>query len=103
MWAQLIKTRLKDGSEAGLQQLIQQLRAAEQADSGLVRSSIMREQDDPNSLSMLVVFESEEHARAREADPRREVGIAAARATMAEIFDGPPSFTDLVVVEEYSP
>ena len=103
MWAQLIRTRLKDGSEEGLQQLVQQLRDAEQPGSGLLRTLVMREQQDPNALSMLVLFESEEKARLRENDPRRAEGLAAARATMAKIFDGPPSFTDLTVVEEYTP
>jgi quinol monooxygenase YgiN len=103
MWAQLIKTRVKDGSEAGLQRLFQQLRDAEQADSGLVRTLAMHDQADPNSLSILVVFESEEQARARENDPRRADALAAARATMAEVFDGAPSFTDLVVIEEFTP
>jgi hypothetical protein len=27
----------------------------------------------------------------------------AARSTMAEIFDGPPEFTDLTVVNDYTP
>ena len=103
MWAQLIKTRVKDGSEDGLQQLFQQLRDAEQSDSGLVRTLVLREQHDPNALSMLVVFESEQKARARENDPRRADALAAARATMAQILDGPPSFTDFAVVEEYTP
>jgi hypothetical protein len=46
----------------------------------------------------LVVFESEEHARAREQDQRRQQGLQIAAATMKEIFDGPPEFTDLLVV-----
>ena len=103
MWAQLIKARVKEGSEEGLERLFQQLRDAEQADSGIVRTLVMREQQDPNSLSMLVVFESEEKARARESDPRRNEGLGAARATMAEIFDSAPSFTDFVVVAEHTP
>ena len=102
MWAQLIRTRVKDGSEEALERLFQQLRAAEQADSGLVRTLVMREQSDPNAVAMLVVFESEEQARARENDPRRAEGLAAVRATMAEVLDGPPSFTDFVV-KEYTP
>lgn len=103
MWAQMIKTRVKDGSEAELRKLFQQLRDAEQADSGLVRTLAMRDQNDPSSLSLLVVFESEEKARARENDPRRAEGLAAARATMAEVFDGAPSFTDMIVIEEFAP
>lgn len=52
---------------------------------------------------MLVVFESEEKARAREADPRREEGLAGARAMMAEVFDGRPEFVDLTVVKDFTP
>ncbi|HEY7137313.1 MAG TPA: antibiotic biosynthesis monooxygenase [Acidimicrobiia bacterium] len=100
MWAQLIKTRLKPGREHDLGRLYEQLQAVEQVGSGLVRSTAMRDQNDPGSVYMLVVFESEEKARARENDPRREDGLQAARATMDEIFESAPEFTDLVVVAE---
>jgi len=100
MWAQIIKTRVKPGSEADLAVLTDQLKAAEQADSGLIRSTTMRDQNDPNSIYIMVVFDNEESARAREQDPRREPGLAAARETMARIFDGPPEFVDLEVVTE---
>jgi quinol monooxygenase YgiN len=103
MWAQMITTRVKEGSEAQLEKLFQQLRDAEQPDSGLVRTLVLRDQDDPSSLSMLVVFDSEASARARESDPRRADGLAAARATMAEVFDGAPSFKDMIVIEEFTP
>jgi quinol monooxygenase YgiN len=72
MWAQLIKTRLKPGKEEDLERLYQQLRATEQPGSGLVRSTAMRDQKDPRSVCMMVVFESEEKARAREQDSRRK-------------------------------
>lgn len=101
MWAQLITTRLKPGKDDDLQVLVDQLRATEQPDSGLVRSTLMRHQNDPSRVYMMVVFGSEEQARAREGDPRREAGLAVARAKMAEIFDGPPEFVDLDVVEEW--
>lgn len=100
MWAQLITTRLKPGREDDLQGLLDQIAAAEQPGSGLVRSTAMRDQDDPSRVLMLVVFESEEAARAREGDPRRQEALEAARATMAEIFDGPPEFVDLTVVSD---
>jgi quinol monooxygenase YgiN len=100
MWAQLIKTRLKPGNEQGLERLYQQLQAVEQPGSGLVRSTAMRDQKDPSSVYMMVVFESEEKARAREQDPRRQEGLQEARATMADIFEGPPEFIDLTVVKE---
>jgi quinol monooxygenase YgiN len=103
MWAQLITTRLKPGKEGELPKLVEQLRATEQPGSGLVRSTAMHDAKDPGRVFMMVVFDSEEAARARESDPRREEGLAAARATMAEIFDGPPEFTDLIVVDEVTP
>ena len=55
------------------------------------------------ALYTLVLFESEEKARAREQDERRQGGLEAARATMAEIFDGPPEFVDLTVVNDMVP
>lgn len=103
MWAQLITTRLKPGRDGDLPKLVELLRATEQPGSGLVRSTAMTDQNDPNRVYMLVVFESEERARARESDPRREEALRPARALMAEIFDGAPEFANLVVVDEVSP
>ncbi|HET7488489.1 MAG TPA: antibiotic biosynthesis monooxygenase [Acidimicrobiales bacterium] len=102
MWAQLISARVKDGSEVELEKVYQQVRDAEQPDSGLLRTLVMRDQNDPSMVMTLVVFESEEHARAREADPRRAEGLAGARESMAAVFDGPPSFTNLEVLQEYT-
>jgi quinol monooxygenase YgiN len=100
MWAQLIKARLKPGKEDQLERLSQQFQAAEQPGSGLVRSATMRDQNNPTTVYMMIVVESEEKARAREQDPRREEGLAVARATMAEIFEGPFEFVDLEVVAD---
>ena len=82
--------------------MLDQVRALEQAGSGLVRSTAMRDQKDPNRVFILVVFESEEKARARENDPRRQEGMQAVMATMAELFDGAREFVDLTVVDEWS-
>ena len=100
MWAQLIKMRLKPGNDTA--ELDKQIRAAEQPGSGLVRTLIMHDQKDPGQVYALVVFESEDKARAREQDPRRHEALQAARAMMADIFDGPPEFTDLSVVDEWT-
>jgi quinol monooxygenase YgiN len=100
MWAQLITTRLKPGKEAELPRLVEALKATEQPGSGLVRSTAMQDAKDPQRVYMLVVFETEEAARERESDPRRQEGLKDARATMAEIFDGPPEFVDLTVISE---
>ncbi len=103
MWAQLITTRIKTGREGDLPKLAKQLQATEQPGSGLVRSMMMQDQKDPSRVYMLVVFESEEKARARENDERRQEGLANVRALMEEILDGPREFVDLVVIEEMTP
>ena len=103
MWAQLITMRLKPGKDEGLAKLLEQLSAIEQPGSGLVRSLAMRDQNDPSRVYTLVVFESEEKARAREHDERRQQGLTAARATMSDIFEGPPQFVDLTVVNDFAP
>jgi quinol monooxygenase YgiN len=100
MWAQLIEMKLKPGHDPS--ELIRLIRAAEQPGSGLVRSQFMRDQADPSRIVTLVVFESEEKARAREQDSRRTERLSAARSMMADIFEGPPEFTDLEVVDEWT-
>lgn len=103
MWAQLITMRLKPGKDEEMQGLVDLLRAAEKPGSGLVRSLTMRNQNDPTRIYTLVVFESEEQARARENDPLRQEQLQPARAAMADMLDGPPEFVDLVVVAETVP
>ena len=100
MWAQLIEMHLKPGESTA--EMAAGIKAAEQQGSGLVRSLVMHDQSDPSRVFALAVFEDEEKARAREADPRREEQLAPVRELMAAIFDGPPSFTDLVVDEEWT-
>ncbi len=101
MWAQLITTRLKPGKDDGLALLAEQLRATEQSASGLVHSTMSRDQKDSSKVYMFVVFESEEKARIRENDERRQEGLKAARATMSEIFESAPEFVDLTVVADW--
>ena len=103
MWAQLISTRLKPGKDQELPKLFDQLEATEQPGTGLLRSTSFRDQEDLTRVFTLVIFESEEKARAREQDPRRQEGLAAARATMAEVFDGAPEFVDLTVINDFVP
>ena len=102
VWAQLITTRLKPDREGDLPKLAEQLQATEQPNSGLVRSMIMRDQKDPSRVYTVVVLESEEKARAREKDERRQEGLAKVRALMGEIFDGAPEFVDLTIIEEWT-
>jgi hypothetical protein len=100
MWAQLQKVSTKPEREAKLLDVFEQLRAIEQPDSGLVRTIVMRSQADPTVVYALVVFDSEEKARAREQDPRRQKGLEGIRAAMGDVLDGPPEFFDLDVLQE---
>lgn len=100
MWAQLIRTHLKPGED--IARMTEEIQAAETPGSGLVRSLTMRDQSDPSAMYLLVVFESEEQARAREQDPEREERLKPARQIMSEIFEGPPTFTDLEVLDEWT-
>jgi heme-degrading monooxygenase HmoA len=101
MWAQMITMRLKPGREDDLPEVTAQLRAAEQPDSGLVHTTTTRVSSDPSRVITFVVFESEEKARERENDPRRQDGLQAVRAILGEIFEGAPEFTDLGVVDDW--
>ena len=97
MRAQLIKVRLTPGKD--LAEAAMHLRAAGQPGSGLVREMFMRDQKDPDQPCILAMSESEEKARAREQDPRRQEALTAMQATIAGILAGPPEFTDLTVAD----
>jgi heme-degrading monooxygenase HmoA len=103
MWAQLMKMRLKSGKDEDLVGLFEQMQALEEPGSGLLRSTALRDQNDPSWVYVLIVFDSEEKARARENDPRRQEQMKSARETMADIFDGPPEFVDMTVLQDVSP
>ena len=100
MWAQLITMRLMPGKDGDLPRLYEQLHESEQPGSGLLRTTAMRDGKDPSRIFHLAIFESEEKARAREQDPRRHEALTQVRETMARIFEGPPEFTDLQVIED---
>lgn len=98
MWAQMQKVRTKSEKQGQLLEVFEQLRAIEQPDSGLLRTTVLRSRSDPTVVFALVVFESEEKAREREQDPRRQEGLERIRAAMGDVLDGPPEFFDLDVV-----
>ena len=100
MWAQLITMRIKPDRAGDIQQIFDQLQAVEQPDSGLLRTMTLQDQNDPTRIYTLVVFDSEEHARAREQDPRRQEGMKSVQALMGELFEGAPEFVDLTVLAD---
>jgi heme-degrading monooxygenase HmoA len=100
MWAQLQRVTTKPNREAELLDVLEQLQGIEQPDSGLLRTLVMRSRTDPSLVYVLVLFESEEKARTREQDPRRQEGLARIRAVMGDVLDGPPEFFDLNVIRD---
>jgi quinol monooxygenase YgiN len=100
MWAQLQKVSTKPDREVELLDVFEQLRAIEQPDSGLLRTMVMRSQVDPSLVYVLVVFDSEEKAREREQDSRRQQGLERIRAAMGDLLEGPPEFFDLNVLRD---
>ena len=103
MWAQLNAVRVKEGMLDVVVKAMEQLRDFEQPDSGLLRTIVMQDQKDPARLLVMVLFESEEKARAREADPRRQEGVQALRASLADVLEAAPEFTDLSVIADLVP
>lgn len=102
MWAQLITMTVKPDRTQDLKGLFEQLHALEQPDSGLLRTTALQDQSDPTRAYVLVLFESEEKARAREQDPRRQEGLKGVQAMMADLFATPPAFSDLTVIQDVS-
>lgn len=101
MWAQLIKVRVKPGTD--LSALTDVLKAAEQPGSGLLREMFMHDQNDPDSVYVLAMFESEEKARERERDPRRADSQQDVQAFLADVLVAPPEFVDLTVATDWVP
>lgn len=102
-WAQIIKMRVKPNRQDDLLDILKGMHPLEQPDSGLLRSTAMRDQKDPNLTYAMIVFENEEQARARERDPRRREQVQAVQGKIPELLDGPPEFIDLDILDETYP
>jgi heme-degrading monooxygenase HmoA len=98
MWAQMQRVSTNPESEAEVLEIFEQLLAIEQEDSGLLQTLVMRSQADPTEVFVVVVFESEEKARARDKDPRRQEALERIRGAMGEVLNGPPEFFDCDVL-----
>jgi heme-degrading monooxygenase HmoA len=98
MWAQVQRVSTDRQRESELLEVFQQLRDIEQEDSGLLQTLVMRSRKDPSEVFVVVVFESEEKARAREEDPRRQEPLQRIRGAMGDVLNGPPEFFDCDVL-----
>ena len=99
MWAQLVKARVKVGREEELRRLYQEASSTSSPDSGWVRSLSLRNQNDPQEIYGVIIFESE--ARAREYERSSEQ--AELTGHLGDLMDGTPEFVDFDSVEEYAP
>jgi DNA-binding NarL/FixJ family response regulator len=97
MRAQQTTMRLMPGNDTA--EVNEQLRAPRQPEPGPVRTLTMH--DHPARCTRRLRSRAR-RKHAREQDPRRQETLQAARAVMADIFDGPPQFTDLTVAEEWT-
>jgi heme-degrading monooxygenase HmoA len=98
MWAQVQRVSTDPEREADVLEVFEQLHGIEQEDSGLLQTLVMRSRKDPAEVFVVVVFESEEKARAREDDPRRQEPLQRIRAAMGDVLNGPPEFFDCDVL-----
>ncbi|MDQ6673787.1 MAG: antibiotic biosynthesis monooxygenase [Chloroflexota bacterium] len=99
MWAQLVKARIKPGSEDQLRQTYEELARRGPQGSGWIRSFSLRNQNDPHEMYSLVIFESEAKAREYERSPQQAELVGRLR----EFMEGPPDYVDFDVLAEYSP
>jgi quinol monooxygenase YgiN len=98
MWAQLVKMRVKPGTEERLQELDQQWQeqVGRGTDSGWVRSLTFRNANNSNEWYEVVYFESEAKARANERGTKHLEIVE----QMMALIDGQPEYVDLTPVEE---
>ena len=97
MWAQLIKARIKPGSETAARQVEEELRT-EHPSGGPIRSMSFRNEKDQNEVYNLVFFESEEKAREFERSPEQQQRVR----RFWDLFEGQPEFVDLIPDHEWS-
>ena len=98
MWAQMQRVSTDPEKEPQVLEIFEQLRAIEQEDSGLLQTLVLRSQADLTEVFVVVVFESEEKARTRDKDPRRQEPLQRIRASMGAVLNGPPEFFDCDVM-----
>ena len=63
----------------------------------------MHDQKDSTQAYVLVVFESEEHARARLFNGAPQEAMKSVQAAMGAVFGAPPEFVDLTVLADVRP
>ena len=93
MWAQMVRTKLKPGREAEVEDLGRQLE--DRNNPAWVRSTIFSNQDNPREHYVVVLFESEEAARQHEQHPEQHELVT----RLLDCYEEPPEFIDLELIK----
>src|SRR5579862_4418450 len=99
MWAQLVKMRVPESKRQGLISLDDRWarEVGGRPGTGWKRSYLLQNQDSANEYFVLVVFDSEEQARANEQTPEHLALIDEMMATV----EGQPEFVNLIRIAEH--
>jgi quinol monooxygenase YgiN len=92
MYGTVARMRLKPGSEARLQELMQEYETLDVP--GYVGSTVYRMDDNPNEIYMAVMFDDRETYHANAQSPQQD----ARYREMLELLDGEPEWHDGEVV-----
>jgi antibiotic biosynthesis monooxygenase (ABM) superfamily enzyme len=95
MWAQIIKTRMKPGVERDMAEIRDEMMDRVGQRPGLIRSLWMQNQNDPQEYYTVIVFETEEQARAGERELEQDPLFQRIRS----LGEGTPEYIDLNVIE----
>ena len=98
MWAQLIKMRAKEGATEQLLEINRQWeeQVGRGTDSGWMRSLFFHTAENPSEWYELVLFESEEKARANERNQKHLDLLG----QLMSLIDGQPEYVDLTPIQE---
>lgn len=97
MWAQIVKVRLKAGVERERDEIREEMKSRISRRPGLVRSVWMQNQADPQEYYTLIIFESEEQARAGESELEADPIFQ----RMRSLGEGMPEYVNLDVLESF--
>lgn len=94
MWAQLVKTRVKPGREAEVEDFQRQLEGRN--NPAWMRTMIFHRPDNPREHYILALFESEESARHHEQHPEQHALVM----RLLDCYEEPPEVIDLELDKE---
>ena len=98
MWAQIVKARVTPDGKKQMRQLVDETDGPQNEREGWLRTIVMEDQDNPELVYTLVLFENEDIARRGEQSP----DVEALTRRLQQIMQGTPEFINLNVLTERS-